>query len=84
MTDNTTTRKRVGAAQSSPLPPFGGCGESAQPPLVTVTKTASPSQAPDQYLTDTETGEMIGYSITPKGDFKLDKPSHQSRASAGL
>lgn len=80
MTDNTTTRKRVGAAQNSPLPPPGGCGEGAQPPLVTVTKTASPSKAPDQFFTDTVTGEMIGYSITSKGDIKIDKSSQQSRA----
>ncbi len=80
MTDKTITRKRVGAAQGSPDLPLGWSGEVAQPPLVTVTKTASPSKAPEQFFTDTQTGEMIGYSVGNKGDIKLDKPSHQSRA----
>lgn len=79
MTHNTITRKRVGASQAAPLPPEGGCGAGAAAPLVTVTRTASPYKAPEQYIVD-HTGEMIGYSITNKGDLKPDKPSHQTRA----
>lgn len=86
MTDKTITRKRVDAEQASTAPSkprarrLEGAVEVVQPPLVTVTKTASPFKAPDQFFTDTVTGEMIGYSITPKGDIKIDKSSQQSRA----
>lgn len=77
MTDKTITRKRVCDAQSSPLPPLGGCGESAQSPLGIVTKTTSP---PQQYFTDTSTGEMIPYELDHQGFVKLVKTSQQSRA----
>lgn len=77
MTDKTITRKRVGAALSSPLPPFGGCGEGAQPPLGIVTKTSSP---PQQYFLDNSTGEMVPYEIQNDGLIKLVKTSQQSRA----
>lgn len=77
MTDKTITRKRVGASQSSPLPPLGGCGEIAQPPLGIVTKTTSP---PHQCFTDTSTGEMIPYEFDRHGFVKLVKTSQQSRA----
>lgn len=77
MTDKTITRKRVGASQSSPLPPLGGCGESAKPPLGIVTKNSSP---PDQYFLDNSTGEMIAYDIGRDGYMKLVKTSQQARA----
>jgi len=80
LTDKTITRKRVGASQASPLPPFGGCGDDSKPPLVTVTKTSSPCSAPKQFFTEKNTGEMIPYSITSQGFIRLEKLSAESRA----
>lgn len=77
MTDKTITRKRVGAAQGSPLPPSGGCGERGRPPLVTVTKNSSP---PQQYFLDQNTGEMIPYEIRHDGFVQVVKNSQQARA----
>lgn len=80
MTDKVITRKRVGASQASPLPPFGGCGEDSKPPLGIVTRTSSPCSLPEQFFTDIATGEMVGYSLDSKGEMRLTKTSAESRA----
>lgn len=84
MTDAALTRKPNGfnavngpSRQSSPFASLDAYGELPRGALGIVTKTTSP---PEQYFTDTETGEMIPYEIGRDNSVRLVKTSQAARA----
>lgn len=63
MTDSTITRKRVGAEQSSPFPPFGGLGEHDQPPSFNLSPNHFP--LPDSASQPPCTNRGVTFDFTP-------------------
>lgn len=72
LTDKTITRKLYGVAANPPMPPFGGFGGGATPPLVTVTKTASPSQ-PDLLRKSPSAQATVKPTASPQQFFTDEK-----------